>query len=123
MTEGPLLTDMPSIVAETTKMTIPMFQEFMHKRLKWKVNELSKYIMHQVGSRTFKLHAEFGGIPREIMPNSVTDFGNIITATIPLNLHMITAKKEVKQKDKIFISGAGSGISISEAGLIWDIAA
>jgi 3-oxoacyl-[acyl-carrier-protein] synthase-3 len=121
--EGVLLTDMPAIVEATTKMLVPMFQDFLFRRLRWQVGDLAKYIMHQVGRRTFKLHAHFGGIPTQIMPDTVTTFGNLVTATIPLNLHMVSTNNEVAAGDKIFLSGAGSGISISQAGLVWDAAA
>jgi 3-oxoacyl-[acyl-carrier-protein] synthase-3 len=120
--EGPLLTDMPNIIAESTKLHTAMFGEFLSERLRWRVDELKKYVVHQVGTKVFKLHTRIGGIRPEIMPNTVTVLGNITTATIPVNIHGFTEKNEVEQGDKIFISGAGSGVSISQTGLIWDAA-
>lgn len=122
LAEGPLVTDMPSIVGESSKLVAFMFNELMHQRLKWKVNELSKYVIHQVGSKVFKLHTELMGIPPEIIPKTVATMGNLITANIPVCVHLFAANKEVKPGDKVYLSGTGSGISLSQSGLIWDAA-
>ena len=56
------------------------------------------------------------------MPNTVTSFGNLVTANIPVNIYNLLKDKEVRTGDKVFIAGAGSGLAISQAGLIWDAA-
>jgi 3-oxoacyl-[acyl-carrier-protein] synthase-3 len=122
LTEGPVITDMPAIIRESTRLHTAMFHEFIHNRLKWKVGELAKYVIHQVGGRVFRLHAEIAGIPVEKIPNTVITMGNLITANIPISLYLFSINQEVKAGDKIFLSGAGSGISISQGGLIWDAA-
>ncbi len=123
LSEGPVITDMPAIVGQSAKLVTAMFHEFMKQRLKWKVEDLSKYVIHQVGAKVFKLHAELMGIPMNIIPKTVNKLGNLITANIPLCIHMFAANNEVKPGDKIYLSGTGSGISLSQAGLIWDVAA
>ena len=120
--EGPVITDMPAIVGQSAKLVTAMFQEFMHQRLRWKIEDLSKYVIHQVGTKVFKLHSELMGIPMHIIPNTVHTLGNLITANIPLCLHNFSSNQDVKSGDKIYCSGAGSGISISQVGLIWDTA-
>lgn len=122
LTEGPLVTDMPAIVGESSRLVTFMFNEFMHQRLKWKVADLSKYVIHQVGNKVFKLHTELMGIPPEIIPRTVATMGNLITANIPVCVHQFAANKEVKPGDKVYLSGTGSGISLSQSGLIWDAA-
>lgn len=120
--EGPVITDMPAIVGQSAKLVTDMFHEFIHQRLKWKVGDLEKYVIHQVGVKVFKLHADLMNIPMGIIPKTVGKLGNLITANIPLCLHNFSVNQEVKQGSKIYLSGAGSGISISQAGLIWDAA-
>ena len=120
--DGPLITDMPKILSESSKLLAAIYQEFMQHQLKWKSEELSWYIIHQVGASTFKLHYKKTGIPIDIMPKTVINLGNIVTATIPVNLHNIILKQEVKNGQKVYLSGVGSGVSISQAGLIWDAA-
>lgn len=120
--EGPLVTDMPAIVSQSLDMISKMFTEFLFNRLKWTVEDLKVYIIHQVGGTSFKLHYSRMGVPVEIMPKTVTEMGNLITATIPVNLHKTVVGGHVAPGQKVYLSGAGSGISISQAGLVWDAA-
>lgn len=120
--DGPVITDMPAIVGQSAKLVTAMFGELMHKRLKWRVEDLSKYMIHQVGGKIFKLHSQLMGIPLEIMPKTVATMGNLITANIPVTLHNCIVNQELSDGNKIYLSGVGSGISISQAGLIWDAA-
>jgi 3-oxoacyl-[acyl-carrier-protein] synthase-3 len=119
---GPLYTDMAGIVAQSEKLVTALYYELMHNYLKWRSEELAKYIIHQVGTKVFKLHAKNMKVSTDIMPNTVTKLGNIITATIPVNLHNVILNREVSAGDKVFLSGAGSGICSGQAGLIWDAA-
>lgn len=117
-----LETDMPSILHQGQRLLGEMYVEAM-KKLKWTPENISKFVCHQVGSRGFKLHAEYAKIPVEIMPNTVSTLGNLVTATIPVNLHLLAQAHAVNRGEKVFISGVGSGISLSQAGLVWDQAA
>jgi len=117
-----LVTKMAEIVKETTRLGRPMTEELMQKRLKWHPIDLKRYIPHQVGLKSIKIHAEVAKISPEIIPITVDHLGNIISATIPVNLALLTRDKELKQGDKVYLSGTGSGISLCQAGLIWDAA-
>lgn len=118
---SPLYTDMIAITTKSEKLVTGLFYELMDK-LDWKGDELSKYIVHQVGTKVFKYHAKNIKLPLEIMPNTITTLGNITTATIPVNLYNVIGNKEVSAGEKLYLSGAGSGISSGQAGLIWDAA-
>lgn len=120
LTEGPVIVDMPAIIGESTALVTKMFKEFMYERLKWQIRELTKYVIHQVGTRAFKLYHRLLGVPTAIMPRTVDVLGNLITANIPLTIHYCLSKKEIKGGDKIYLSGMGSGISLSQAALVWD---
>lgn len=120
--EGPGITNMPAIVDESAKLVSKMFREFMYNRLKWRIDELTKYLIHQVGDRVFRLHSKLMGVPTTIMPKTVDVLGNVITANIPLSIHRCLLNGEIKEGDKIYLSGTGSGISLSQVGLIWDAA-
>lgn len=117
----PLQTNMSAIVKQNTILHSAMYEKFLPK-LKWRPQDIAKFIHHQVGMRVFKQHAQYARISTEIMPNTVSTLGNLVTATIPVNLHNLRVHTEVKRGDKIFLSGSGSGLAISQAGLIWDVA-
>lgn len=118
--DAPALTDMPGMMAQGAKLIPRMFREFLYGRLKWRIEELAKCLIHQVGTGAlFKIHT-LAGVPPRIMPKTVDLLGNLITANIPLAIHYCARNQEVSAGDKIYISGSGSGISLSQAGLIWD---
>lgn len=122
LTEGPVFADMPSIVGQSAKLVTKMFNEFMYGRLKWQIQEISKYFIHQVGTRAFYLYNRILGVPTAIMPKTVDTLGNLITANIPLSIHYCLVNREIREGNKVYLSGMGSGISLSQAGLIWDAA-
>lgn len=118
--ESMIHTDMPAIVDETAQLMSKMFREFMYERLRWQIKELAKYLVHQVGSSTFRIYSQVTGVPTALMPRTVDFLGNLITASIPLNIHRCASNRELRAGDKIYVSSTGSGISLSQAGLIWD---
>jgi 3-oxoacyl-[acyl-carrier-protein] synthase-3 len=119
--ETPLKTDMPNIVKHHIQMHADMFALTMTK-LGWSTNDITRFVHHQVGLKAFKMHAAYSQLSTNIMSNTVATMGNLVSATIPVNLYNLAVNQEVRDGDKIFISGAGSGLSISQAGLIWEAA-
>ena len=119
--ETALYTDMPTIVSHNKRLHSAMFKVFMEK-LGWAASDIARFVHHQVGIRIFKQHAEYSGIPVDLMPNTLTMYGNMISANIPFNLYRLEHNREVTINAKIFLSGSGSGLAISQAGLVWEAA-
>jgi len=119
--EGLLKTDMAGIVAQGIKLLGDMYVKFMAK-LKWSPQHIAKFVHHQVSLKVFTQHARYARVSLDIMPNTVSTMGNLVTATIPVNLYNIVKNKEIRNGEKVFIAGAGSGLSVSQAGLVWDAA-
>ncbi len=121
--EDPLLLeiDMPAIVEQAIALWGSMYEVFMEK-LGWQPQEIAKFLHHQVGVKVFKRHAGYAKIPLDIMPNTVSGYGNLITANIPVCLNRLSKNQEVNNGQKVFIAGGGSGLSVSHTGLIWNAA-
>ena len=119
--DSALETDMPAILAQGQRLLGEMYIQTMEK-LGWIPNQISKVCMSPSRIKGFKLHAEYAKVPIKIMPDTVSALGSIVTATIPVNLHKLMTEKMVSNGDKIFLSGVGSGIALSQVGLIWDAA-
>ncbi len=120
LSEHPLTTNMPAIVSQGLTLLAEMYKEFMNEHLKWKTEQLSLYVIHQVATSIFKEHFKRMGVSIDIMPKTIATMGNLITATIPVNIHNVLIKKRISFGEKVYLSGAGSGISLSQAGMIWD---
>lgn len=117
--EVPLQTDMPGIVKQHIRMHADMFPYFLEK-LGWRIEDVTKFVHHQVGVRAFKMHANYSRIPLTRMTNTVSTMGNLVSATIPLNLYKLSLNQELNGGEKLLLSGSGSGLSISQVGMIWD---
>ncbi|WP_148665562.1 3-oxoacyl-ACP synthase III family protein [Sulfurifustis variabilis] len=117
-----LVTKITEIVRETTRLVGPLYQALMHEHLGWQPSELSRYIPHQVGLRSVRKHAEVAQVPLEIIPITVDYLGNIISATIPVNISLLMKDKKLTNGERIYLSGTGSGISIAQAAMVWDAA-
>jgi 3-oxoacyl-[acyl-carrier-protein] synthase-3 len=119
--DSALETDMAAILAQGHRLLGAMYRETLAK-LKWSPADIAKFVCHQVGRKGFKLHADYAQVALDAIPNTVATLGNVVTATIPLNLHRLRLEKSLAPGDKVFISGIGSGISLSQAGLVWEAA-
>lgn len=120
--DTPLVTRITEIVRETTKLVGPLYRALMQERLGWQPRELACYIPHQVGLRSVRKHAEVAQVPLTIIPVTVDHLGNIISATIPVNLSRLSRERKLAAGAKVYLSGTGSGISIAQAGMVWDAA-
>lgn len=113
--------DMSIIVKEHIQMHAQMYKESL-RRLGWKPEQIDRFVHHQVGKKAFGMHADYAGVSAAIMPDTVSTMGNITSATIPVNLYNLRKNRDIKNGEKVFIAGAGSGLSISQTGLVWDAA-
>ena len=86
-----------------------------YEGLIWHSTEVDQLICHQVGQRPHKRMASIANVPIERAPITYRKFGNITSATIPVNLYFNRPKKG----DKVLILGAGSGLSISQTGMVF----
>ena len=85
-----------------------------YKLLNWRPDDVDHLICHQVGSKPHHRLAKLAGISLEKAPTIFQSYGNLTTATLPVTLEV--ARPQVG--DKILILGAGSGLSISQIGLV-----
>ncbi len=110
--EGQML--MKSISIEIVGFHRQMIRDTYHK-LSWKPTDIDWLYCHQVGAKPHYQMAELAEIDTEKAPITYRKFGNITSATIPVNFHFNPPEKG----DKILILGTGSGLSISQTGMVF----
>lgn len=120
---SPIYTDMPPLFSETAKLAYRLYVEMMEDQLKWSPGDIDQYIPHQVGLKGIKMHARASGVDLARIPNVVSTAGNIVSATIPYALAKSHEKQRPNNGQRLYLSGSGSGISVAQAGIIWDAAA
>jgi len=81
----------------------------------WSPSEVDHLICHQVGQRPHKKMARVAHVPVNRAPITYRHLGNITSATIPVNLYFNRPEKG----DKVLILGAGSGLSVSQTGMVF----
>lgn len=111
--------EMRNIVRNFVNLHADMYPKSMAK-FGWEIEDIAQFVHHQVGIRPFRRHAAYSSVPIDLMSETVSQLGNITSATIPVNLQYLSDERKIKTGDKIFIAGIGSGLSISQTGLIWD---
>ena len=105
------------IMDKISAVMIRMHQSLIaetYKDLKWQPSDVDHLICHQVGSKPHHRMAKLAGIALEKAPTIFQRYGNLTSATIPVTLD--TAQPVAG--DRILILGAGSGLSISQIGLV-----
>jgi len=113
--------EMRNIVYNFVQMHAKMYPNAMEK-FGWQPQQIDQFVHHQVGKGPFRRHAAYSGVSKDLMSDTVSWLGNITTATIPVNLHLLDQSGTVKDGDRVFIAGTGSGLSVSQSGLIWEAA-
>lgn len=86
-----------------------------YELLEWVPEDVSKLVCHQVGITPHNKMAEIAKISYSLATNTIRDYANIASATIPVNF----ALNRPQKGDKVLIMGAGSGLSISQSGMIF----
>lgn len=105
---------MKSISNEIVKFHKKMIGE-TYQTLDWSGQDVDCLMCHQVGARPHKQMASLANVDIKRAPITYKYFGNITSATIPVNFHYNVPKKG----DKVLIMGTGSGLSISQTGVIF----
>lgn len=114
----PVITDMSSILKVHLRMHAEMYEESM-RNLAWRPAQIQRFVHHQVSVRAFKIHSRYSKVPVALMPDTVSTLGNLATASIPVGLYRLALDQQIAEGTRVFIAGAGSGLSISQAGIIW----
>ncbi|TDO97276.1 ketoacyl-ACP synthase III [Marinomonas balearica] len=110
--EGQML--MSQISSEIVQIHSNLIQS-TYSALDWKPEDIELFVCHQVGEKPHLRMSKMAGVPASIAPISYKDYGNITTATIPFNLYQANPKKG----QKALIGGTGSGLTISQSGIIF----
>ncbi|WP_198939397.1 3-oxoacyl-[acyl-carrier-protein] synthase III C-terminal domain-containing protein [Motiliproteus sp. MSK22-1] len=87
--------------------------EQTYECLGWTPDEIDHLVCHQVGRKPHQRLVGMTGIEAERAPVTYRNYGNITSATIPFNLHLVRPTVG----DKLLLLGTGSGLSISQVGL------
>jgi len=78
--------------------------------------EFDWLLSHQIGQRPFDRISKMNGIRVERMIKTLDKFGNLTSATFPVNFHKLVESGEVRIGDRVGGCFAGSGLVIGQFG-------
>jgi len=105
------------IMDKISAVMIRMHQSIIsdtYSTLNWQPEDIDHLICHQVGSKPHQRMAALAGIEIEKAPITFQNYGNLTSATLPITLDSANAKAG----DRVLMLGSGSGLSISQIGLV-----
>lgn len=98
---------MARIVAHTLRLGAELTHEAQRSKL-WRKPQF--VMTHQVGKKVFEQIAEWNLVPKDRMIKSYDYFGNVTSATFPLNYHQLVNDDRLEYGDNIYSLYSGSGI-------------
>lgn len=105
-TNAPLEVDQSELKLKVRDLVWPSFYDYRHSCC---VPKDAYYIVHQTSPRVLKEMRELVGIPSEQFADTVTHYGNLISATFPVQLQEL--RPRLRRDDAIVAMLAGSGVS------------
>lgn len=109
--EGQMM--MGQIAGAMIKSHVDLIGDTLNK-LGW--NEFDWVLSHQIGQRPFDRLSNMEGVRPSKMIKTLDKFGNITSATFPVNFHKLVEEESVTKGDKVGGCFAGSGLVIGQFG-------
>jgi len=103
------------------RFTVPRVKEAMEmlfERNNLGVKDIDRLIVHQASGRAIDAFVAYG-FNREKVERILDEYGNCISASIPMALAIADRKGSLKRGDTILLGGTGAGLSIAFALLRW----
>lgn len=109
--EGQMM--MGSLAAKFIRLHQKLLEDTLGK-LGW--SEFDWLLSHQIGKRPFDRLAQMKGVNPKKMIKTLDKFGNVASATFPLNFHKMVSEGKVDKGDRIGGCFAGSGFVVGQFG-------
>lgn len=106
------------VMSEISKEMIQFNQELIETtfdQLDWSPESIDKLYCHQVGAKPHIMLAELAKQTPEKAPVTYDRFGNLTSATMPVNMYL----NPPERGDRLLFFGAGSGLSICHGGMVF----
>ncbi len=104
-------------MSNISNAVVSMHKDMMdrtYSKLGWSLDSISKIYCHQAGEKPHLKLSEAAGQPLSKAPSTYQYYGNLTSATIPVNLY----ENPPSYGDRILLLGAGSGIAASQMGFV-----
>ena len=102
----------PKVYKMARKSVYEMIQNILQEH-NLTPNDIDLVIPHQASGTAVKAYSKFGGFPEHKVMNIIAEYGNCVSASIPLALSMAIEQNKIKRGDIIMMIGTGAGLSVA----------
>lgn len=85
----------------------------------WQPGDIQHLFTHQVSTASIETIAELTGVPSSRIEPVFQNFGNTVSASIPLAMHQRLQSGAINKGDKIALLGLAAGVSVSVQLMVW----
>ena len=104
----------PQVYKMARKKVYFMIQKIL-KENDLTTKDINFVIPHQASNTAIQAYSKFGGFPENKVMNIISEYGNCVSASIPLALSLAIQEKKINRGDLVMMIGTGAGLSVASS--------
>jgi len=104
----------PQVYKMARKKVYNMINESLSKN-NLNVRDIDLVIPHQASGTAIKAYSKFGGFDKDKVMNIIEEYGNCVSASIPLALCIAIKENKLQRGNLAMMIGTGAGLSVASA--------
>lgn len=104
----------PQVYKMARKKVYNMISDILLKN-NLNVTDIDLVIPHQASGTAIKAYSKFGGFNENRVMNIISDYGNCVSASIPLALCIAIKENKLKRGNLAMMIGTGAGLSVASS--------
>ena len=102
----------PQVYKMARKKVYLMIQKIL-KENNLTTEDINFVIPHQASNSAIQAYSKFGGFPENKVMNIISEYGNCVSASIPLALSLAIQQNKINRGDLVMMIGTGAGLSVA----------
>ena len=104
----------PQVYKMARKKVYLMIQKIL-KENNLTTEDINFVIPHQASNSAIQAYSKFGGFPENKVMNIISEYGNCVSASIPLALSLAIQQNKINRGDLVMMIGTGAGLSVASS--------
>ena len=104
----------PQVYKMARKKVYFMIQKIL-KENNLTIKDINFVIPHQASNTAIQAYSKFGGFPENKVMNIISEYGNCVSASIPLALSLAIEQNKINRGDLVMMIGTGAGLSVASS--------
>ena len=104
----------PQVYKMARKKVYFMIQKIL-KENNLTIKDINFVIPHQASNTAIQAYSKFGGFSENKVMNIISEYGNCVSASIPLALSLAIEQNKINRGDLVMMIGTGAGLSVASS--------